>query len=185
MNQEWKLVPVVPTKEMMLNDSACQHHDHDDLSCIQRNMRRGIWDKMIAAAPVPPAGEEVEVYERMSPKSMVIQRASDGEYVCEMIACENALVADMLSHGAHVTRLTAENARLQGEIEASRDLFETKRRVNRKLRTERRNLQSELTEARELQEETAAELIRIKASLGVAIEAILAHQSAPAAKDGE
>ncbi|MDG9854148.1 hypothetical protein N7403_09825 [Pseudomonas nitroreducens] len=47
----WKLVPIEPTKEMMLNGSSCQHHDHDDMSCIQRKMRHGIWSKMIAAAP--------------------------------------------------------------------------------------------------------------------------------------
>lgn len=47
----WKLVPIEPTKEMMLNGSSCQHHGHDDLTCIQRQARRGIWSKMLAAAP--------------------------------------------------------------------------------------------------------------------------------------
>lgn len=47
----WKLVPIEPTKEMMLNGSSCQHHEHDDTACIQRQSRRGIWSKMLAAAP--------------------------------------------------------------------------------------------------------------------------------------
>ncbi|HCK4502995.1 TPA: hypothetical protein N0H38_004475 [Pseudomonas aeruginosa] len=47
----WAIVPIEPTREMMLNGSSCQHHDHDDMSCIQRKMRHGIWSKMIAAAP--------------------------------------------------------------------------------------------------------------------------------------
>lgn len=52
--QRFISVPVIPTEAMMLNGSACQHHAHDDLTCIQRDMRRGIWDKMIAAAPAQP-----------------------------------------------------------------------------------------------------------------------------------
>jgi len=53
----WKLVPVEPTKEMMLNGSSCQHHGHDDLTCVQRQARRGIWSKMLAASPQPAKGE--------------------------------------------------------------------------------------------------------------------------------
>lgn len=49
--QGWKLVPIEPTKEMMLNGSSCQHHGHDDLTCVQRQTRRGIWSKMLDAAP--------------------------------------------------------------------------------------------------------------------------------------
>jgi hypothetical protein len=118
MNQEWKLVPVVPTKEMMLNDSACQHHDHDDLSCIQRNMRRGIWDKMIAAAPVPPAGSEVPTAAIICSHAVAaIPFGVMGDPVKYGAPLVDLPMGTKLVDRAHVTRLTAENARLQAELE--------------------------------------------------------------------
>lgn len=47
----WKLVPIEPTEEMMMRDSSCQKHAHDDQSCVHRTNRRWIWETMLAAAP--------------------------------------------------------------------------------------------------------------------------------------
>ena len=47
----WKLVPIEPTEEMMMRDSSCQKHAHDDQSCVHRTNRRWIWKTMLAAAP--------------------------------------------------------------------------------------------------------------------------------------
>lgn len=47
----WKLVPMVPTEAMMLNESGCQHHAWDDANCPMRESRRIIWKHMIEAAP--------------------------------------------------------------------------------------------------------------------------------------
>ena len=55
-----KLVPVEPTEAMMLNGSGCKHHAFDDMGCIQRQMRKRIWDKMIAAAPMNAYDEAAE-----------------------------------------------------------------------------------------------------------------------------
>ena len=53
----WKLVPVEPTKEMMLHKSGCQHHAWDDAECSMRQTRRLVWAHMIAAAPSAPEQE--------------------------------------------------------------------------------------------------------------------------------
>ena len=53
----WKLVPVEPTKEMMLHKSGCQHHAWDDAECSMRQTRRLVWAHMIAAAPAAPEQE--------------------------------------------------------------------------------------------------------------------------------
>lgn len=51
----WKLVPVEPTPVMMLHQSGCQIHSHDDATCPMRVNRMKVWKHMIAAAPTPPA----------------------------------------------------------------------------------------------------------------------------------
>lgn len=128
MSQEWKLVPVVPTKEMMLNGSACQHHDHDDLSCIQRDMRRGIWDKMIAAAPVPPAGGDQEVRRIVTEALLGMISA-----VVSATPPPNAPLPDFIQApvdravtriGEHVIRLQAENAALQQRLNVADQLVD-------------------------------------------------------------
>lgn len=52
MSQEWKLVPVVPTEEM---------RDAGNVEVKSRTTLFAAWRAMLAAAPVPPAGGEVEV----------------------------------------------------------------------------------------------------------------------------
>ena len=54
----WQAVPVAPTAEMMLHNSGCQHHAHDDAGCSARQVRRKVWAHMLAAAPRPPAAQE-------------------------------------------------------------------------------------------------------------------------------
>ncbi len=162
VENEYRLVPVVPTKEMMLNGSACQHHDHDDLSCIQRDMRRGIWEKMIAAAPTPPAGGEID----NSPDGVKLE-------VFEIVCKER----DALK--AEVARLATENSEIesaaityiedmqeaQHENERLTELFKVGMMLDGNMRVygdwqsirkaqeilaERDALQSDLTKAREL-----------------------------------
>ncbi|MGL4448711.1 MAG: hypothetical protein ACRCUZ_13510 [Shewanella sp.] len=53
----WQLVPVAPTPEMMLHNSACQRHAHYDMSCPMRRTRATIWGHMLAAAPDLDGGE--------------------------------------------------------------------------------------------------------------------------------
>lgn len=53
----WQLVPMEPTREMMLHKSGCDHHAHDDLSCPARRTRATIWAHMLAAAPKQEGGE--------------------------------------------------------------------------------------------------------------------------------
>ena len=47
----YALVPVEPTKEMMLHKSGCQRHAWDDADCPMRQTRRLVWGRMIEAAP--------------------------------------------------------------------------------------------------------------------------------------
>lgn len=53
MTQQWKLVPVEPTKEQV---KACSHDDHGGL--VTAWYRRAIYAAMIAAAPTPPASAQ-------------------------------------------------------------------------------------------------------------------------------
>ena len=53
----WKLVPVEPTEQMMLNGTGCQHHAWDDKDCSARQTRRYIWQHMVEAAPAPGDGD--------------------------------------------------------------------------------------------------------------------------------
>jgi hypothetical protein len=57
---KFKLVPVEPTETMMLNGSGCKRHAFDDMGCVNRELRRGIWDNMLAAAPAPAFDEAAE-----------------------------------------------------------------------------------------------------------------------------
>ncbi|MFL9943670.1 hypothetical protein [Paraburkholderia graminis] len=51
----WKLVPVEPTDEMMLQESTCKHHAPFDMSCSARSNRMRIYRAMLAASPTAPA----------------------------------------------------------------------------------------------------------------------------------
>jgi len=51
MNTEWKLVPVVPTWEM-LSASGCTDH-HQGQHCLHHENRKRIWAAMLGAAPEP------------------------------------------------------------------------------------------------------------------------------------
>jgi len=53
----YALVPVEPTKEMMLHKSGCQRHAWDDADCPMRQTRRLVWSRMIEAVPKQEAQE--------------------------------------------------------------------------------------------------------------------------------
>ncbi|MEH5097491.1 hypothetical protein PO486_06285 [Atlantibacter hermannii] len=53
----YALVPVEPTKEMMLHKSGCQRHAWDDADCPMRQTRRLVWGRMIEAVPKQEAQE--------------------------------------------------------------------------------------------------------------------------------
>lgn len=53
----YALVPIEPTKEMMLHKSGCQRHAWDDADCPMRQTRRLVWGRMIEAVPKQEAQE--------------------------------------------------------------------------------------------------------------------------------
>ncbi len=53
----YALVPIEPTKEMMLHKSGCQRHAWDDADCPMRQTRRLVWSRMIEAVPKQEAQE--------------------------------------------------------------------------------------------------------------------------------
>jgi hypothetical protein len=90
MNQNWKLVPVEPTQPIL------------DGMTTERKKGNGVlqmWFEALAAAPVPPAGVEVEVFNGWvngCPEQIELVREHD--------------------HRVHITRLQAENAALQQRL---------------------------------------------------------------------
>lgn len=72
----WKLVPVEPTPVMMLNQSGCQIHSHDDATCPMRANRMKVWKHMIAAAPTPPAQERKPQF-RLLARGELIQEGDE------------------------------------------------------------------------------------------------------------
>jgi hypothetical protein len=51
MNNQWKLVPVVPDWDM-LSAGGCKKH-HLGQQCLHHDNRRRMWDAMLEASPVP------------------------------------------------------------------------------------------------------------------------------------
>lgn len=155
------------------------------------------WNTRAAlAAPVPPAGGEVEVlawlYKRHSPPfgKPTQHIAIDSENMTELreglvgtgIPCDNHFDWRPLVDRAHVTRL-------QAEVEKwKRNAFEQKEQKNEALdmanerREQRDTLQSELTKARELLEYMLHEDDMPVLWFAQRIDAFLSNQSAPADK---
>jgi hypothetical protein len=157
MNNQWKMVPVEPTVQM--EEAAapecggyCPRCDEDVQ--IKTGMQVDIYRAMLAAAPVPPAGD-VEVIQAFRSVVGGINGLS-WEYSSKLnlpAPSKHGEVIELVDR-AHVTRLTAERdeARRQVQLlnEAGEFLDDVSQGVEDKLRAENATLQSELTKAREL-----------------------------------
>lgn len=107
MTTEWKLVPVEPTEEMLMAfDENCDGLDPE--------IAQSQWQKILAAAPVPSAGA-VEVNHQYLCKGLYERWMPLQESEVEDAKREGFQVRELVDR-AHVTRLTAENARLQAEL---------------------------------------------------------------------
>lgn len=100
MNDEWKLVPVEPTKEMCRTGLA---ERHDDLA-------KSIYKAMLGAAPQPPSvGGEVKRYVR-GPEKM--EAYSQGDWI---------KYSDLAARDQQIAELQALLKRAVDWIEAARD----------------------------------------------------------------
>lgn len=186
----WKWVPVEPTAEMnkagMRWLTGIQHMRAGD----KRSALNEAFKAMIDAAPVPPAGGEVEVLTVVTLGSFSAEELGEIDIEPQMSALEriqqqvvtNEDVALELVDRAHVTRLTAENVRLQAQVDNYKNQDECFC-IEHGLHIQQ--LQSELTKAREFLSRVERVLYE-RGIWGTAqeIESFLAHQSAPATKDG-
>ncbi|TWC18164.1 hypothetical protein FBY06_11589 [Pseudomonas sp. SJZ085] len=128
--------------------------------------------ELLAAEPVPPAGGEPEVHRYQVVKML----SEDGNKIDYKPHGPWVVMAD--AHDAHVARLQAEVARLKLGWAGSRDSYQ-------KLMHEKLALQSELTKARGLFEAILNDprlVVAMPSDLIGNAKALLAHQSAPAAK---
>jgi hypothetical protein len=124
MSQEWKLVPVRPTEEMLIAGYATVHPDQLLVSAYQA---------MLAAAPVPPAGGEVEcaICADLGDQCVTCEEAEFAAWADRHFASADyrqtsagVFIQDWMRHsfaawqarGKDVTRLQAENAALQQRL---------------------------------------------------------------------
>lgn len=187
MTTEWKLVPVEPTDDMIV---AFAEAWYSKRQCIDDPDMLDAYSAMLAAAPVPPAGGEVEaqMLEEMYRRFGAGKQADDWLCVDDtQLGVE--FCADFMR--PHVTRLTAERDALKAEVETERKFRLSAeggwREANRVIGMQRAKLdeqESELTKARELLTEASGKLY-VDTQLKLRIAHFLAHQSAPAAKGGE
>ncbi|MDH0749481.1 hypothetical protein N5D61_24460 [Pseudomonas sp. GD03842] len=226
MNQQWKLVPVEPTKEMIAaltnaplyqewsailaaapsppkrNAPVAIVNDSDDGLFVEilfgdngSSLKFG--DKLYAhpvdvaaTAPVPPAGDEIEVLAFLTAGGRALYFPNP---LIELADGDIELV-----DRAHVTRLQAKVAALQARLTVADqrvdDLQSERDDLNDDLEAaileaqdwhhKHQTAQSDLTKARELLNAVSAYSQEFPESLEEDVEAFLAHQSAPAAKDG-
>jgi hypothetical protein len=98
MSQEWKLVPVRPTEEMLIAGYATVHPDQLLVSAYQA---------MLAAAPVPPAGVEVEVLGYSVKGNRYAIRLTKAELLELYEGYTGDALVELVDR-AHVTRLQAD-----------------------------------------------------------------------------
>lgn len=146
--------------------------------------------KAAICAPVPPAGE-VEVLGRVLYPIGRTKKVGGVRSLRSYDECKENAYPDAWREGeklvdiAHVTRLTAENARLQAEVDNYKSQDECFC-IEHGLHIQQ--LQSDLTKARELFESILNDhrlVVAMPSALLVPIKEFLAHQSAPAAKDAQ
>lgn len=182
MSQEWKLVPVEPTAVMISEGDRRFSFGVDK-----------IYATMIAAAPVPPAGGEVEVLACLTSGGKALYfpcpniewrdgdiELVDRDHVTRLQADCEALA---IMHTQAQVKWCAERDALKAEVKRLHGRLREEQTYVSELAAEHTAMESELTKARELlthiRDTTAGYAHREK------IDLLIAHQSAPAAKGGE
>lgn len=207
MNEQWKMVPIEPTAEM--HDAARDWSIERYGKAVGSDGSSGCYAAMLAAAPVPPAGD-VEVRPIGYVSKSVIDELSAGNHVPACITSSSKSRTNQhpgpdfireiaIFDSSHVSRLTAEREALQQRLNIA------DQRVC-DLTTERSGLAAELSHVREERDsyqrvgiQAQSELTKALSWLGHAkpllhsggfnlaaddIGNYLAHQSVPAAKGG-
>ena len=178
MSQEWKLVPVEPTGEMLSEIHLLESFTGQALTARYK--------AMLAAAPVPPAGD--------LPERMDAPSRDEYELECYWAAAMEQAKAhnDCLDACLPIiARLQAENAALQQRLNVADQRVdqlqsESFEALYNAAIEERDAAQSELTKARELLKE-CVDCVRygdefdLPVTTMKRVDDLLAHQSAPAA----
>lgn len=232
MNSQWKMVPVIPTEEMLEAGDNCGNAAPE-----------AYWSEMLAAAPVPPAGDafvkptllketnvgyaassggsvppasHVEVLASLGLTLAVLREAFNAPDRTERVANMDVgaltcrAMADFDQLRAHVTRLKA-------EVERWQQAYRNEAQTGTVLISERNQMVEKLADAEECYRSaaqradlygealklTSDELTKAREALAGMVEyfpeghsdgecfsveqakAVLAHQSAPAAKGEE
>jgi hypothetical protein len=184
MTEQWKMVPVEPTEEMNRAGDVA----------YSWNVAK-IYRAMLAAAPVPPASD-VEVLAVAWIKVTRPDKRGNAYELDWYSAAERLPVGEYeLVDEAHVTRLTAERDGLQAEVERQQNTIDG---MNQTHAESVEHFQSELTKAREWPQADQIHQIAFEEGqpaengdgyafsaeeFDLFIERLIAHQSAPAAKD--
>jgi len=104
MSNQWKMVPVEPTDDMIYAIATRAH-------CGDSG--KDIWSEALAWSPMPPAGD-VEVLAYECSGSMLPVKSPDASY-SQWVRLED--------YRAHVTRLTADRDALLAEVESYKQGF--------------------------------------------------------------
>ncbi|WP_296187812.1 hypothetical protein [Pseudomonas sp. UBA1879] len=136
MSREWKLVPVEPTENMVINgfesvpnqcftDEEVWEQYSEMSGCQQAAFRAKLcWAAILAAAPVPPSGGEMEVLAIVTLGSFSAEELGEIDIEPQMNTLEriqrqlvtNEDVSLELVDGAHASRLQTDNAGLQHKL---------------------------------------------------------------------
>lgn len=146
MSQEWKLVPVEPTAEMLkveVSPALCLG--------LPGNPRVGQWRlgmyrAMLAAAPVPPAGGPALPQRGVITGPITLKSGVTLDGIAAKVVWDAACNA----WEPHVTRLQAEVERHEQELDSWANYDTKQLKVIHGLNDQVAALQSELTKAREL-----------------------------------
>ncbi|MFJ3481748.1 hypothetical protein ACIPL1_00020 [Pseudomonas sp. NPDC090202] len=117
MSQEWKVVPVVPTDEMI--EHVRGFAGGPGYSRARGTQAAETWKEMLAAAPVPPAGGEVEVLGYVLTLNGNVHFETDDNIVISNVPGDEITEQHKwlpVVERAHVTRLQAEIAALQQRL---------------------------------------------------------------------